>query len=98
MRATERGDEGTNMKPGWWTVKESADYARVGTAVIYRECSEGRLKHGRIGGRRDIRIKGPDAVDAWLAERWRSDPEPSAAPQDTPALARSFPRDTAKAG
>lgn len=86
------------MQAGWWTPKQVGEYAQVGTAVVYREIAAGRLKCVRIGGRRDIRVKGPDAVDAWLAGWWRGEGEPSAAPHDDAARARSLPRDAAKAG
>ena len=49
----------------WLTVKEAASVARVGQKLIYRECAAGRLRHARIGFRRDIRIRR-EWVDEYL--------------------------------
>lgn len=86
---------GVVIEPGWWTVKQCAEYAQVGTGVVYRECAANRLKCVRVGGRRDIRIKGPESVDAWLAGGWRGDGEPAEPRDDAPRTTRAFPRDAA---
>ncbi len=49
----------------WLTVREAAARARVGPKVIYFECRSGRLRHARVGGRRDLRFLA-EWVDAWL--------------------------------
>jgi excisionase family DNA binding protein len=49
----------------WLTVKDAAKYARCGTKLIYRECGSGRLRHARVGGRRDLRLLA-EWIDAWL--------------------------------
>jgi len=53
---------------GWGTVGESAAYARVGKKTIYAAVRAGQLRAARIGGRRSLRIRGPDWVDLWLKE------------------------------
>lgn len=49
----------------WLTVSEGATYAKVSRGVIYAECRAGRLRHARVGGRRDIRLRR-EWLDAWL--------------------------------
>jgi excisionase family DNA binding protein len=50
----------------WLTVKQAAARAQVGPKLIYRECAAGgRLRHARVGGRRDLRFLA-EWVDAWL--------------------------------
>ena len=53
------------MSSPWLTVKEAADRARCGVKTIYREVARGRLKAGRIGGRRELRLLA-EWVDEWL--------------------------------
>ena len=55
------------MEPStpWLTVSEAANRARCGIKTIYREAKKGRLKAARIGGRRELRLRG-EWVDAWL--------------------------------
>jgi excisionase family DNA binding protein len=43
--------------PTWRTVPEAALYLRVGVKLIYREARAGRLRHARIGNRRDLRFR-----------------------------------------
>lgn len=45
----------------WRTAAEAADRARVGLKVIYRESAAGRLRHAKVGGRRELRF-----LDAWI--------------------------------
>jgi hypothetical protein len=33
--------------------------------TIYRECAAGRLRHAKVGGRRELRLLA-EWVDAWL--------------------------------
>lgn len=49
----------------WLNVPESA--ARIGVAVesIYDACATGGLKHVRLFGRRNIRIR-PEWLDEWM--------------------------------
>lgn len=60
----------------WWTVEQAASYAQVSTGVIYAACRakkdrDGKvlvpvaLRHARVGGRRDIRLRR-EWIDAWL--------------------------------
>jgi excisionase family DNA binding protein len=49
----------------WLTVLQAAAVAQVGKKTIYRECAAGRLRHAKIGARRDIRIHR-DWIDQWL--------------------------------
>jgi excisionase family DNA binding protein len=49
----------------WLTVAESAEIAKVGRKLIYREIKAGRLRAATIGGRRDLRIHR-DWIDQWL--------------------------------
>ncbi|MGH9311737.1 MAG: helix-turn-helix domain-containing protein [Vicinamibacterales bacterium] len=48
----------------WLTVPEAATYAKVSNGIVYAECRAGRLRHARVGGRRDIRLKR-DWIDDW---------------------------------
>jgi len=48
----------------WLTVDEAAAYAHVSSKTIYRACRARQLRHARVGGRRDIRIKA-EWIDAW---------------------------------
>lgn len=52
------------MKP-WLNVGEGAEYAGVSRDTIYTACERKELRHGRISGRRSIRLK-PEWIDAWL--------------------------------
>ena len=45
----------------WRTVTQAAARAQVGEKTIYREAKAGRLRHARVGGRRDIRF-----LDSWI--------------------------------
>ena len=45
----------------WRTVKQAAARAQVGQKTIYREIAAGRIRHARIGGRREIRLR-----DEWI--------------------------------
>jgi excisionase family DNA binding protein len=49
----------------WLTVDEAAARAKVSKGVIYAACRSKQLRHARVGGRRDIRIKA-EWIDAWL--------------------------------
>lgn len=51
--------------PHWLTAIEAASRARVGLKTIYRECAAGRLRHAKVGGRRELRLLA-EWVDAWL--------------------------------
>jgi excisionase family DNA binding protein len=49
----------------WLTVNQAATRAQVSTRVIYAECRRGKLRHARVGGRREIRLRA-EWIDAWL--------------------------------
>jgi excisionase family DNA binding protein len=51
----------------WMTVKEAAK--RIGASVefVYDACSANGLKHTRLGGKRNIRIK-PEHLDEWMEQ------------------------------
>lgn len=49
----------------WMTTREGAAWARVGVKLIYREIAAKRLRHARVGGRRDIRLKA-EWISQWL--------------------------------
>lgn len=49
----------------WLTTKQAAERAQVGTKLIYREVTAGRLRAAVIGQRRDLRFR-PEWVDEWL--------------------------------
>lgn len=51
----------------WLTVHGAAAQARTSARTIYRECAAGRLRHARVGGRRDIRLL-PEWIDQWLID------------------------------
>jgi len=55
----------TDERSPWLTVKQAAARAQVGPKLIYRECRADRLRHARLGGRRDLRFLAA-WVDAWL--------------------------------
>jgi excisionase family DNA binding protein len=56
---------GTPAATPWLTAPEAAEWAKVAIDSIYRACRSGGLRHARVGGRRDIRLKA-EWVDAWL--------------------------------
>jgi excisionase family DNA binding protein len=49
----------------WLTVAEAAEYAGVSRDTIYTACERRELNHGRVGGRRAIRLKAV-WIDSWL--------------------------------
>jgi excisionase family DNA binding protein len=49
----------------WLTAEEAAAYLRVSTQSIYDACRTGGLRHHRLGGRRNIRLRQSD-LDAWM--------------------------------
>ena len=49
----------------WLTLKEAAAYARCGTRIAYQAIRRGELRHVRVGGRKEIRVKAA-WIDAWL--------------------------------
>ena len=49
----------------WLIAAESAERARCGTRLIYREAKAGRLRHAIVGGRRELRFKA-EWIDEWL--------------------------------
>lgn len=50
----------------WLTVSEAAAYLRVSTQTIYDACSVGGLRHFRLAGRRNIRLRRSD-LNAWMS-------------------------------
>jgi excisionase family DNA binding protein len=53
------------MSAVWLTVKEAEQRASCSGATLRREIKRGRLRHARVGGRRDIRLR-PEWIDEWL--------------------------------
>ena len=49
----------------WLTVDQGAARALVSRRTIYGACASGQLRHARVGGRRDIRLRA-EWIDAWL--------------------------------
>jgi excisionase family DNA binding protein len=49
----------------WLTVDQGAARALVSPRTIYTACRGGQLRHARVGGRRDIRLRA-EWIDAWL--------------------------------
>lgn len=49
----------------WLNATEAASRAKVGPKTIYRECGLGRLRHAKVGGRRELRFLAA-WVDQWL--------------------------------
>ena len=49
----------------WKTAEQAASRALVNVKVIYRECKAGRLRHGKVGGRRELRFLD-EWIDEWL--------------------------------
>lgn len=62
----------------WLTVKEAAEYARVGPRTIYREINHGRLRAARVGGRRECRLLASWVSD-WLESNATGGPKPFSA-------------------
>ena len=52
---------------GWLTVRETAQYLRVGVDLIYDACAVGGLKHVKLG-HRTIRLRRV-WVDTWADEK-----------------------------
>lgn len=66
LRVPQQPDPHTAAAPSpWLTVPEAAARARVSRRTIYDACRRGQLRHARVGGRRDIRLRA-EWVDAWL--------------------------------
>lgn len=49
----------------WLVAAEAASYARVSEKTLYREARLGRLRHARVGGRRELRFLRA-WIDQWL--------------------------------
>ena len=63
MPGTERIDTGTPSP--WLTIGDAAAYVQTSPRTLYRECRAGRLRHARIGGRREVRVRR-EWLDEWL--------------------------------
>jgi excisionase family DNA binding protein len=50
----------------WLTVSQAAARAKVGERLIYNACRDKKLRHVRLGGRRDIRLRA-EWIDEWLS-------------------------------
>lgn len=51
----------------WMTVKEAAKHIAVNEHYIYIAVEQGALKHTRLMGKRNIRIK-PEWLDHWMEQ------------------------------
>ena len=49
----------------WRTVVQEARRVQTSPRTLYTACRAGQLRHARVGGRRDIRLR-PEWTDAWL--------------------------------
>lgn len=49
----------------WLLATEAAEYIRASPKTVYREARAGRLRHARIGGRRELRFRR-EWLDDWL--------------------------------
>lgn len=63
MEGTDRND--TAPASPWLVASEAASYARLSQKTLYREARLGRLRHARVGGRRELRFRR-EWIDAWL--------------------------------
>jgi excisionase family DNA binding protein len=72
-----------NDRSPWLTAHEAAERARVGVKIIYSESRAGRLRHAKIGGRRELRFLAA-WIDAWL----EATSEPVEQQTRTPRLVR----------
>lgn len=54
------------MTTEWLNPASAAQRIGVNKQMIYDACAAGGLKHVRLGGRRNIRIR-PSDLDAWMA-------------------------------
>jgi excisionase family DNA binding protein len=50
----------------WLTAQQAAQHIGAGVALIYDACATGGLKHVRLCGKRNIRLR-QEWVDAWMA-------------------------------
>ena len=55
----------SDKRSEWATVAQEARRIQTSPGVIYLACRAGQLRHARVGGRRDIRLR-PEWTDAWL--------------------------------
>jgi len=62
---TEHVSSLTAQQSPWLTVGESAAYARTGKRIVYQAIRSGDLRHVRVGGRKEIRVKA-DWITTWL--------------------------------
>lgn len=62
MKGTDRDE----LSP-WLLATEAAAYARLSLKTLYREARLGRLRHARVGGRRELRFRR-EWLDAWLEQ------------------------------
>ena len=58
--------------PVWLTIREAAQYLRVGVDLIYDACAVGGLKHVKLG-HRTIRLRR-EWVDTWADEKAKQFP------------------------
>lgn len=54
-----------NSQTPWLTLRQGAVRANTSEATLRREIHRGALRHARVGGRKDIRLR-PEWVDSWL--------------------------------
>lgn len=61
------GGVGNGVTPSspWLLGIEAATYLRISAKTIYREARAGRLRHARVGGRRELRFRR-EWLDQWL--------------------------------
>ncbi len=63
MEKSERKDAAPAAASPWLTADEAARYLRVAPKTVYRLARAKRLRHAKIGGRRELRF-----LAAWLDE------------------------------
>jgi excisionase family DNA binding protein len=57
-------DERSVASP-WMNIREASRHARLSTKILRREIRAGRLRAGRVGGRREFRLRR-EWLDAYI--------------------------------
>jgi excisionase family DNA binding protein len=59
--------QGDLMNGTWLTAQQAAQHIGAGVALIYDACATKGLRHVRLGGKRNIRLR-QEWLDVWMAE------------------------------
>jgi excisionase family DNA binding protein len=57
----------TSGAPEWLSAQQAADFISVSKEYIYDACRVGGLRHTRLGGKRNIRLRR-DWITDWMTE------------------------------